>query len=80
MIEELLYTDVGRWVMVTEDEGKTSRGRIKAYQNHNKSAWIVSEENNPKLGEKGDMWKLHSSRRVDYSRIAFVEGETVESQ
>ena len=75
MIANLVHTNLGSLVEYTKRNAdgsiEKSRGRIKAYDNTRKNAWVVFEENG-KL-PPGNAWKDLPSVKLDYSTLDLIE-------
>lgn len=72
MINSLMYTDCGKWVVFTDGEGNKETGRIKSYDNVSKTAWVVYKADGH-LGKDDHSWKDYTSAKTNYSNLAFIE-------
>lgn len=67
MIQKLTENDIGRWVICKPDL-ENERGKIKAYNNKRRVAWVVYKANN---NWDGDNWKDYTAAMTNYSDLFF---------
>lgn len=77
MIEKLTYQDIGRYVKMPtiekDEDGKTIQrvGRIKAFDNGHKHAWIVFSESK--------QWRAETGEKVAYVHLTLLDHDSSSS-